>query len=200
MRSEANENQPKLAWSLVAGYALLTVGLRLAPRLLGPNAYWPWHLWAVGALGLFAGARLRSRAALLVPVAAMLVSDLLLWKLLADEGLPTFGRLTLFHYGLFLLYAVIGRFLMDKTSPVWIGGAAVTGSIQFFVLSNFSVWYLGDGTHYAKNLVGLVECYAAGLPFLQNSLAGDLGFSALFFGLYAVLLPLTERQKASQPA
>jgi hypothetical protein len=200
MRSEANENKSKLAWSLVIGYALLAVGLRVAPRLLGPNLYWPWHLWAVGALGLFAGARVRSRFAVLVPVAAMLVSDLLLWKPLADAGLPTFGRLTLFHYGLFLLYALIGRYLSDKTSPLWIGGGAVAGSVQFFLLSNFSVWLMGDGTTYAKTLTGLVECYAAGIPFLRNSLTGDLGFSALFFGLYAVLLPLTERQKASQPA
>ncbi len=200
MRSEAIENKPGLAWCLVIGYALLAVGLRLVPRLLGPNTYWPWQLTAVGALGLFAGARVRSHGALLVPVAAMLVSDLFLWKLLTNEGLPTFGRLTLIHYALFLLYALIGRFLMTKTSPLWIGGASLAGSLQFFVLSNFSVWYFGDGTHYAKNLTGLTECYAAAIPFFQNTLAGDLVFSALFFGLYTVLLPLRERQKASQPA
>jgi hypothetical protein len=200
MRSQPNANKQGLAWALVVGYFLLAVGLRLLPRLLGPNTYWPWHLWAVGALGLFAGARLRSRAAFLVPVGAMLISDLLLWKPLADAGLPTFGRLTLLHYGFFLLYAVIGRFLTEKSSPLWIGGASIVGSVQFFLLSNFSVWYFGDGVTYAKTLSGLVECYVAGIPFFLNPLAGDLGFSALFFGLYAVLLPLTEREKASQPA
>jgi hypothetical protein len=199
MQNTSNANKPGLAWSLAVGFALLAVGIRLAPRLLGPNTFWPWNLTAVGALGLFAGARLRSRAAFLVPVAAMLVSDLLLWKLLADEGYPTFGRLTLFHYSFFLLYALIGRFLTDKTSPVWIGEASVAGSVQFFVLSNFAVWLMGDGVTYSKTLTGLLACYGEAIPFFQNTLAGDLGFTVLFFGLYAVLLPVTERQKASQP-
>jgi hypothetical protein len=200
MRIQPNANKPGLAWSLVVGYFLLAVGIRLLPRLLGPNTYWPWQLTAVGALGLFAGARLRSRASFLVPVAAMLVSDLLMWKPLADAGYPTFGRLTLLHYGIFLLYAVIGRFLTEKSSPLWIGGASLAGSVQFFLLSNFSVWFFGDGVTYAKTLSGLAQCYAAGIPFFQNTVAGDLGFCALFFGLYAALLPLTERLKASQPA
>jgi hypothetical protein len=200
MRSEANENKPGLAWSLVVGYALLAVGIRLAPRLLGPNTYWPWNLTAVGALGLFAGARLRSRTAFLVPLATMLISDLLLWKLLADEGFPAFGRLTPFNYGCFLLYAVIGRFLSNKTTPLWVGGGSIAGSILFFVLTNFGVWLFGDGTSYSKDMAGLTLCYVQAIPFFQNTLAGDLGFAALFFGLYAVLLPISERQKASQPA
>jgi hypothetical protein len=199
MRSEAKEDKPVLAWTLAAGFFLLAVGIRLVPRLLGPNTYWPWNLTAVGALGLFAGARLRSRAAFLVPVAAMLVSDLLMWKLLAEEGFPAFGRLTPFRYGCFLLYAVIGRFLSDRTSPLWVGGGSLAGSILFFVLTNFGVWVFGDGTHYSKDLAGLAFCYEQAIPFFQNTLAGDLGFTVLFFGLYAVLLPLSERQKASQP-
>jgi hypothetical protein len=207
MQSESNENKPGLAWALTVGFALLAVGSRLLPRLL-ENTTWPWGLTAVGALGLFAGARLRSRVAFLVPLATMLVSDLLLWKLLADRNLPTFGWLTPFHYGFFLVYALIGRFLTNKTSPswrnktapLWIGAAGVAGSTQFFVLSNFAVWAIGDGATFPKTLSGLVECYIAGLPFYRNMMVGDIGFSALFFGLYAVLLHVTERQKVSQPA
>jgi hypothetical protein len=44
-------------------------------------------------------------------------------------------------------------------------------------------------------VAGLLQTYVDGLPFLTNSLAGTLLFSALFFGVNA-LLP----QRASQLA
>jgi hypothetical protein len=199
MHNQASVNRPGLTWLLAVGFALLAVVIRLVPYVLGPNTVWPWNLTAVGALGLFAGARLRSRAAYLVPLAALVVSDLLLWQPLADQGFPAFGRLTPFRYACFLLYALIGRFLVNKTSPLWIGGGSLAGSVLFFLLTNFGVWVFGDGVTYIKTLAGLIECYVAAIPFFQNTLAGDLGFTALFFGLYAVLLPVTARQKASQP-
>jgi hypothetical protein len=34
---------------------------------------------------------------------------------------------------------------------------------------------------------GLAACFAAALPFFQNSLAGDLFYSALLFGGFALL-------------
>ena len=54
----------------------------------------------------------------------------------------------------------------------------------------------------------VTECYAAGVPFYRQgetpfflfTLAGDLLYSGLFFGLYAVALAAAERRKAEQPA
>jgi hypothetical protein len=65
-----------------------------------------------------------------------------------------------------------------------IAGAAVAGSVLFYVLTNFGTW-LTTGM-YPRTLEGLAACYVAAIPFFQNTLAGDLFFSALLFGGFAV--------------
>jgi hypothetical protein len=40
---------------------------------------------------------------------------------------------------------------------------------------------------YPRTLVGLEACYMAAIPFFQNTVAGDLLFSALLFGGFALL-------------
>jgi hypothetical protein len=53
----------------------------------------------------------------------------------------------------------------------------------FFLVSNFSVWL--ESGMYPKSVAGLLACYAAGLPFLGNTVFGDLFYSAVMFGSYA---------------
>lgn len=119
MRSEANESKTGLAWALAVGFALLAVGFRVVPYYLdlGPYARWVWNLTPVGALGLFAGARLRSQAAYLVPLLVMLASDLLLIKPLADHGFSAFSWGRPIIYASFLLNVLIGRALRERSSP-----------------------------------------------------------------------------------
>ena len=59
-----------------------------------------------------------------------------------------------------------------------------TGSVLFFVVTNFGVWLVGD--LYPRTLEGLVACYVAGIPFFRNTLAGDLLYAAVLFGGLAV--------------
>lgn len=54
------------------------------------------------------------------------------------------------------------------------------GAIQFFVITNFGAWMFLNS--YPKTFAGLMACYAAGVPFFWNTLAGDIGYSALLFG------------------
>ena len=84
--------------------------------------------------------------------------------------------------------------------PAISGGAAVLGATQFYLLTNFAVWLGGDGATYPKTVAGLLQCYVAGLPFYRNMLLGNLLYSGLFFGLYALALRGAERRKAEQPA
>jgi len=37
---------------------------------------------------------------------------------------------------------------------------------------------------YPKDLSGLAACYVAGIPFFQNTLFGDLFYSAVLFGTF----------------
>jgi hypothetical protein len=55
---------------------------------------------------------------------------------------------------------------------------------------------------YPLTAAGLAACFVAAVPFFQNSLAGDLVFSALLFGGWAIAersFPLL-REPRTQPA
>ena len=65
-----------------------------------------------------------------------------------------------------------------------VAGFGVAGSLLFFVVVSFVEWLLGD-TEYCR--AGIVPCYAAALPFLQNWLAGTLVWSAILFGTFELM-------------
>jgi len=46
----------------------------------------------------------------------------------------------------------------------------------FFFVTNFGHWLIDPV--YAKNLVGLTQCYVAALPFFRNAILGDLFYTA----------------------
>ena len=138
------------------------------------------HLWnfaPVTAALLYFGAR-GSRRLLWIPLGLLIASDVILdryysyplsWDLL----------LTWAWYAAMLW---LGSAALRKDSKVWrIAGAALAGSVSFFVISNFGVW--AATAMYPKTLAGLVACYAAGVPFFRHTVEGDLLFSAVLFGL-----------------
>jgi hypothetical protein len=149
--------------TVVAGLARIAQGLNFAP---------------VGALSLFAGARLRGWRAYALPLALMAITDPLV-------GGYSFA--TPFIYASFMISVWIGsRFLRNTESPLKIGSAAAAGSLQFFLISNFGVW-LKFPQSYAHTLGGLATCYTAAIPFYGRTLAADLLYSAALFGLHAWL-------------
>src|SRR6185312_2564026 len=125
----------------------------------------------IASLALFGGATFaRKRAAFLVPLAAMFLSDLVLG----------FSSITPVVYGSFALITCLG-FWVRRRPTVWrLAGASVAGAVLFFVLTNFGMWGLGDW--YPRTFSGLAECYLAAIPFFRNTLWSDLFFSAVLFG------------------
>jgi hypothetical protein len=67
-------------------------------------------------------------------------------------------------------------------------GTALLSSILFFVITNFGVWLTGGGWFYPRTWQGLVECYVMAIPFFRNTLAGDLVFTGVLFGLFELFL------------
>jgi hypothetical protein len=189
-----------LTYTLALG-ALVAV-YRLTPYLLYKlphEAHLLWNLMPVGALMIFAGSRLRERWAFLLPVGVMLISDLLLIGPLRALGYSSFSWGTPLFYASFTLYVLIGRLIRpDELSPMVIGGAALLGSLQFFLISNFAVWL--NSTVYPQTLGGLLECYFMAVPFYRGTLTGDLIFSGLIFGVHAVLVTALRGEKVRQPA
>jgi hypothetical protein len=157
-------------------YVVGAVLFRLIPH--------PWNVTPLAAMFLFSGATFRSKSkSLLVPLVALLVSDYAVDLLLYHGAYHWFSPFT---WAGFLLIGMLGWTLRGKWNWARIGGSSVAASTMFFLLTNFGVWLAW--TMYPRSGAGLAECYAAGLPFFGNSLAGDLFFSALMFGSYYWLL------------
>ena len=130
----------------------------------------------VGALSLFGGARLRGWQAYFLPIALMAVTD---------PFLGGYSVATPLVYASFLINVWIGSRLRQTESPLAIGGAALAGSLQFFLITNLAAFF-GFNT-YPHTLGGLVSCYVAGIPFYGRTLASDLFYAAVLFGLHAWL-------------
>jgi hypothetical protein len=147
---------------------LVATALRLLPH--------PPNFTPIGAMALFSGAYLGKRwLAFVAPLAAMLLSDAVLG----------------FHSGMAFVYAsvalivLIGGIGLTRKSVLRIGGAAVASSVLFFVVTNFGTWAVSG--MYPSTLSGLAACYVAAIPFFQNTLAGDLFYSGVLFGGFALL-------------
>ncbi len=163
---------------LVGSLSMAAGAFRLLPHL--PN------FTPVGALGLFSGAQLSWWRALLVPLCVMAASDLVLEQV---YGYAPFHPLVYLSIG---LNVVLGRLCLRGTRSPWrLGGASLLASVQFFLVTNFGVW--AQWNMYPPTLAGLVQCYAAGLPFFQYTVLGDLTFVAVMFGAQAVAMRVSPR-------
>jgi hypothetical protein len=154
-------------------------------RLAAHEFQW-WNIAPVAAMALLGGMYLGRRYALWVPLAVLAATDVVLnvWM-----GYPMVYWPRAFDYAAFLLVGLVGLRARERKLGVKIG-AAIATPFLFFLISNFAVWLFGmnlANAPYAKTLSGLVECYAAGLPFLRGTLIGDWSFMALF-ALSALLL------------
>jgi hypothetical protein len=140
----------------------------------------PPNFAPVGAVSVFAGARLPVWQAYLIPLAIMAVTDPILNSI---HGLAPFTLVQAFIYTSFLISVWIGRRLRATESAWRIGSVVLLSSTQFFVISNLPSWFKG----YPHTLAGLASCYVSAIPFFERTLASDLFFSAILFGLHAVL-------------
>jgi hypothetical protein len=159
--------------------ALITLVLLAAFSRLIPHAP---NFTAVGAMALFGGAYFsRKSLALLVPLLALWLSDILLNNLIYREYYPTFTlAVNPWTYGTFAALVGLGALTLRKVEPGSVVATSVLASVIFFLVSNFSVW-LGSSA-YPQNATGLMLCYVAGEPFFWNTLLGDLFYAGLLFG------------------
>jgi len=148
--------------SLIVSLVALAAFSRLIPH--------PPNLAAVGAVGLFAGASLGHKwLSLLVPLAAMFLSDLVL-------GL---SWMSFVIYGAMSLYVVAGWWAGSGIQLGRLVVASLFGSAMFFLITNFACWW----AMYEHSSAGLMTCYVAAIPFFQNTLLGDLVYSTALFGV-----------------
>src|SRR5262249_62087051 len=107
-----------------------------------------------------------------VPLSALLVSDLIVgtydWRIMGVV------------YAALALPALAARWGRAFRPIVVLAPLVLSSSLLFFASTNFAVWAFSG--MYAHDLHGLVHCYVAALPFLYNTVAGDMLWTALLFG------------------
>ncbi len=149
----------------------------------------PTNFVAIGALSLYAGARLPRRWAYLIPLAAMFASDVILdW----GHGFAFFGVVRMTSYATLALVAILGGLAPARIGVLGRAGMSVGASTLFFLTTNLAVWAtpMAHGSFmtplYPLNPAGLLACYAAAVPFYGNMLAADLLGTGVLFGLDAL--------------
>ena len=164
----------------LVGMILLAAVIRLLPHY--PN------FTPIGAMALFGGAYFSKKyLAFVIPFAAMFLTDLVLG----------FHATMWAVYLSFGLIVVIGMLMINKVKLSNVFLASVSASVLFFVITNFAMWMVGG--IYSTDLKGLVECYAAAIPFFHYTLLGDLFYVGLMFGVFEIVkskLPILAEIKA----
>ena len=147
----------ELNWQWLSAVIFLLMLSRLIPH--------PPNFTPIGAMAVLAGLYFKDlRSALLVPLLAMLASDLFL-------GLHSS---LLFVYGAIAFIVWLSFQFSAWNSPAFIVAHAFISAVIFFLVTNFGAWL----THemYPHTFAGLAEAYVAGIPFFKNSLLSNLLF------------------------
>lgn len=165
-------------------YLILTLFILAAAcsRFLSPIP----NFSPIMAIAIFAGTYFSDkRLAFAVPLLSMFVTDLFLGF---HSTMPAV-------YISFLLAVFIGFQLRNNSGIVRLFLASISGSVIFFLITNFAVW-LTSGM-YSMDMPGLINCYTAAIAFYRefgatgsfffNSVAGDLFYNGILFGSYALL-------------
>ena len=136
--------------NLLIAFILIAICFRLIPH--------PPNFTPVTSLALFSGIMFQRKwLGMLVPIVAMLLSDMVLG----------FGMISMWVYAAFMLVTISG-WVLNKMNVKSI----LISSMIFFIVSNFGVWVLG----YPHTFDGLMLCYTMAIPFFGYSIIGDLSW------------------------
>ena len=138
-------------------FILLLVLFRLIPH--------PPNFTPIIASSILAPFMLKSRIyGMLIPVTAMFISDIIIG----------------FHaYQLVIYLTLVSISLvttMNKSYPK-LFLMAISGSVWFFIITNFAVWLSYD--FYSKDIEGLLLCYTLAIPFFTNTIISTVLFTFL---------------------
>jgi hypothetical protein len=138
----------------------------------------PPNFVPIAAIAMFGGAYFSDKKlAFLLPMGIMLFTDLIIG----------FHGLMWVVYLSFAAMVGIGMLVARKKNVVNITAGALSGSILFYLTTNFAVWAMGSGMYYPLTIEGLLLSYTAAIPFFHYSLMGDLFYTAVFFGGFELL-------------
>jgi hypothetical protein len=134
----------------------------------------PENFAPITAIALFGAVYLPKRFAFILPLGAMLISDLII---------GFYGVTMIYVYGSFVISGLLGLLIRKKKSIKTVVSVSLISSLLFFLITNFGVW-ANPKSWYTPNLSGLLDSYIAGIPFFRGTMFGDLVYTAGFFSIY----------------
>ena len=151
------------------------------------------------AMALFGGAIIKDKLwAILLPIASLVVSDVL-FELLFNAGLTGTHGFYQGQWAIYLTFVLVTflGFAMKKVNVKNVALFSITGSVIFFLLTNYITWKTGYGFARPQTWSGLMQCYVDALAFYRtaglipgffaNFVLGDLVWSAVLFGGHYLL-------------
>lgn len=169
------------------GISLILLGVA-SRTVFSRNFAFPWvpifgnNFEVITVIGVVAGLIFGIRQGWIVPLLAMVGSDLLLGNN---------PEIVWFTWTGFVIPAVIGGVVKKLTTKSSGGrqaahravgglGGSLFSVLIFFAWTNFGVWL----SWYPKTVEGLIRCYTVAIPFLVSQLKGNLLVGGLVFGAY----------------
>jgi hypothetical protein len=160
---------------------LIAVASRILPH---PNNFAP-----MGAMALFGAAFFdRKYFGIFFPILAIWISDLFINNVIYAKYYPTF---TWFYdgfywqYGTYILIGLFGVFLLKKVTLHRLLIGSLTSSLIFFLITNLACW--SNNPMYSQDMIGVLDCYIMGLPFLKGTIMGDLFYSTVLFTSFILI-------------
>ncbi|MFQ3599364.1 MAG: DUF6580 family putative transport protein [Chloroherpetonaceae bacterium] len=156
----------------------------------------PANFTAIAAVALFGAVKMKDKKqAILIPIAAMLLSDAVfeIMYRIGVSNFPGFHSGMWYVYGAFMLVSLVGLWIRNSFSIQRLALGTLVASLLFFVVTNFGVWLSG---WYGYTAEGLSACYIAAIPFYRNQVLGDVFFTAFLFGVDYIVKTKILAQKA----
>ncbi|MBU1202672.1 hypothetical protein KKH39_01375 [Patescibacteria group bacterium] len=162
---------------LIAIVSLIALGARFIPHI--PN------FSPLASAALFAGVYGRDKKLLFLPLIALFISDIFI-------GFYEIGVMASVYLSM-LLTGFIGIFIKKYKNTLNLLSGSLASALLFFLMTNVAVWYFGSW--YSHDLAGLALCLNLAIPFFKSTLASNLLYSGLLFGVYEASLQLTKNKK-----
>ena len=152
----------------------------LAARLI-PHAS---NFSPLASVILFGSVYISNKKYLILPFIALFISDIFLgfygWQIMLSV------------YGSLALIMLIGQVVAKHKNVINIISSSLLAGIIFFAATNFSVWYFGNW--YTSDISGLVASYTMAIPFFKNTIASNLVYSGILFGVYETVQHLAKQK------
>lgn len=176
--------------ALLLAAAVGMVALAVVGRLWQPT----YNVSPLVAIAVCSGMLFaRPAVAAAVPAVALAVSN----RFLPGGGEYGSWAMAAVIYAAFTWPALLGPFVRSRriVGPL---GAALAGSLVFYLSTNLAHWWLGHD--YPHTVAGLAECFVAALPFYRWMPVGDVVWTAALASALAPLAASTARRTAREAA